>query len=165
MFANVKGFKKGDLLLIAEEIGEVIPAKVTISDLKNLILNSDEYKKDSDFVTSVEDRKQREEVRKEEIDHKEKERQRQYELELARIQAQSNVVEEIAESFPPMSANNAKAVESLKAHFGRNELLVEVYVQELLKLVISVHKNEKFSMTSLYDKLESHTRALETLGV
>ncbi|GFX47652.1 hypothetical protein TNCV_699061 [Trichonephila clavipes] len=48
--------------------------------------------KDSDFtsvlITAVEDRKQREEVRKEE-----KERQRQYELELARIQSQSNVVE------------------------------------------------------------------------
>ncbi|GFV27765.1 uncharacterized protein TNCV_4169871 [Trichonephila clavipes] len=171
----------------------------------------DEYKNDSDFVTSVlitavEDRKQREEVRKEEIDREEKERQReyemeekesqrQYELELARSQAQSNVVEfehihidgdkapenkfqcliqttaagsrarEIVESFLPTSANYSKAVESLKAHFGRNDLLVEVYVRELLKLVISVHKNEKFSMTSLYDKLESHMRALETLGV
>ncbi|GFT12750.1 DUF1758 domain-containing protein [Trichonephila clavipes] len=111
MFANVKGFKKEDLLLVAEEIGEIIPAKVTTSDLKNLILNNDEYKKDSDFVTSVlitavEDWKQREEVRKEEIDHKEKQSQRQYKLELARIQAQSNVVE-VSENLP-LSENNAK---------------------------------------------------------
>ncbi|GFX33293.1 uncharacterized protein TNCV_811551 [Trichonephila clavipes] len=73
--------------------------------------------------------------------------------------------QEIVKSFPPTRANYAKAVESLKARFGRNDLLVEVYVRELLKLVISVHKNEKFSMTSVYDKLESHLRALETLGV
>ncbi|GFY23101.1 integrase catalytic domain-containing protein [Trichonephila clavipes] len=211
MFANAKSFNKEDLLLVAGDIGEVIPAKVTISYLKNLILNSDEYKKDSDFVTSVlittvEDRKQRleekERQKQYETEEKEKqrqyemeenERQRQYELELARIQAR--VVEfehihkdggtvpekrfqyliqatvsgsrarEIVESLPPKSANYAKAVESLKARFGRNDLLVEVYVQELLKLVISVHKNEKSSITSLYDKLESHMRALENLGV
>ncbi|GFY25678.1 uncharacterized protein TNCV_2487981 [Trichonephila clavipes] len=69
------------------------------------------------------------------------------------------------ESFPPTSANCAKAVDSLKARFGRNDLLVEVNGWELLKFVISVHKNEKFSMAYLYDKLESHMRALETLGV
>ncbi|GFX30961.1 uncharacterized protein TNCV_784451 [Trichonephila clavipes] len=175
-----------------------------------------------------------EKERQRQYEMEEKERQRQYELQLARIQAQSHLVEvnenlplsenntkrkfhlpklefrkfsgnikdwlpfwsqlehihkdgeiasgkkfrnliqatvsgsrarEIVESFLPTSANYAKAVERLKARFGRNDLLVEVYVRELLKLVISVHKNEKFSMTSLYDKLESHMRALETLEV
>ncbi|GBM84623.1 hypothetical protein AVEN_226657-1 [Araneus ventricosus] len=72
---------------------------------------------------------------------------------------------EVVESFPPTGANYGKAVESLKARFGKQDLLVEVYVRELLKLIISVQRNEKFSMTSLYDKLESYLRVLETLGV
>ncbi|GFU50391.1 uncharacterized protein TNCV_1827941 [Trichonephila clavipes] len=40
---------------------------------------------------------------------------------------------EIVESFPLTSANYAKAVESWKARFGRNDLLVEMYVRELRK--------------------------------
>ncbi|GFS87168.1 uncharacterized protein TNCV_1130531 [Trichonephila clavipes] len=40
---------------------------------------------------------------------------------------------EIVESFPLTSANYAKAVESWKARFGRNDLLVEMYVRELPK--------------------------------
>ncbi|GFV48743.1 uncharacterized protein TNCV_625301 [Trichonephila clavipes] len=72
---------------------------------------------------------------------------------------------EVVESFPATAANYAKAMDSLKARFGRDDLLVEVYVRELLKLIISVQKQEKISMTSLYDKLESYLRALETLGL
>ncbi|GBN88618.1 hypothetical protein AVEN_177545-1 [Araneus ventricosus] len=72
---------------------------------------------------------------------------------------------EVVESFPPTAANYVKAVDSLKARFGRDELLAEVYVRELLKLIISVQNKEQSSMTSLYDKLESCLRALETLGV
>ncbi|GFT33239.1 uncharacterized protein TNCV_4767251 [Trichonephila clavipes] len=72
---------------------------------------------------------------------------------------------EVVESFPATAANYAKAVESLKARFGTDDLLVEVYVRELLKLIVSVQKQEKISMTSLYDKLESYLRVLETLGV
>jgi hypothetical protein len=57
-------------------------------------------------------------------------------------------------------------VASLKARFGREELLVEVYVREVLKMIISAHQaKESISLSSLYDKLESHLRALETLGV
>ncbi|GFV48855.1 uncharacterized protein TNCV_3159921 [Trichonephila clavipes] len=70
---------------------------------------------------------------------------------------------EVVESFPATAANYAKAVDSLKARFGRDDLLVEVYVRELLKLIISVQKQEKISMTYLYDKLKSYLRALETL--
>ncbi|GFW24344.1 uncharacterized protein TNCV_605911 [Trichonephila clavipes] len=72
---------------------------------------------------------------------------------------------EVVESFPATAANYAKAVDSLKTRFGRDDLLVEVYARELLKLIISVQKQEKISMTSLYDKLESYLRALKTLGV
>ena len=62
---------------------------------------------------------------------------------------------EVVDSFPPTSANYAKVIERLKTRFGRNDLLVEVYVKGLLKLIVIAHTKEKFSLTSLYDKLES----------
>ena len=70
-------------------------------------------------------------------------------------------------SFPPTKENYDKVIDSLKSRFGRDELLVEVYVRELLALVLqnTVKNREKPSLASLYDKLESHMRALETLGV
>ncbi|XP_035210940.1 uncharacterized protein LOC118185223 [Stegodyphus dumicola] len=43
---------------------------------------------------------------------------------------------EVIESFPPTTANYPKVIECLKARFGRNDLQVEVYVRELLKLVL-----------------------------
>jgi hypothetical protein len=36
----------------------------------------------------------------------------------------------------PVGSNYSKAMESLKAHFGREEFLVEFYVTELLKLPV-----------------------------
>ena len=52
---------------------------------------------------------------------------------------------EVMDSFLPTSANYAKIIESLKAQFGRDDLLAEVYVWELLKLIIVAHAKEKFS--------------------
>ena len=42
----------------------------------------------------------------------------------------------LVHSFPPTGDNYAKAVESLEEHFGRNDLLIEVYVRELLEVVL-----------------------------
>ena len=59
-----------------------------------------------------------------------------------------------------------KVIESLKSRFGREDLQVEVYVRELLALSIQNATNtKKLPLSQLYDKLESHVRALETLGV
>lgn len=73
---------------------------------------------------------------------------------------------ELVQSFPPTTKNYEKVIKSLK-YFGRDELLVEVYVRELLKLVLqnAMRPDEKPQLASLYDKLESHIRALESLGV
>ncbi|XP_025154441.1 uncharacterized protein LOC112588490 [Harpegnathos saltator] len=43
------------------------------------------------------------------------------------------------------------------------DLLIEFYVRELLKLVLS--KNKNVSLMTIYDKLETHLRALESLDV
>jgi hypothetical protein len=72
---------------------------------------------------------------------------------------------EFVENFPFSSANYSKAVARLKAIFGR-DLLVEVYVREILKMIISSHHaKEATSFSSLYDKLESNLKTLETLDV
>ena len=44
---------------------------------------------------------------------------------------------ELVNSYPPTAANYTKVIESLKSRFGRDDLLVEVYVRELLKLVLN----------------------------
>ncbi|GBO38662.1 hypothetical protein AVEN_166485-1, partial [Araneus ventricosus] len=234
MFLSVKSCKKEDLILVAQEIDENVPPTAKICDLKGIILNSDEYKSDPDFVkgileNAVTDRKLQEEFELEKIKlNKEQEfelekiklKQQQEleleklkinsELELTRMQTQnqnqgmihqqipetSNAkkkftlpklqfrqfgddlkdwlpfwsqfehvdkdddiapenkfqylvqatvvgsrAREVVESFPPTGENYVKAVDSLKARFGREDLLVEVYVRELLKLIISVQSN------------------------
>jgi len=50
---------------------------------------------------------------------------------------------ELLESFPPSSSNYLKAVDQLKSRFGRDELLIELYVRELLNLVLT-QVNKRF---------------------
>lgn len=69
---------------------------------------------------------------------------------------------EIADSYPPSKDNYPKIIEHLKSRFGRNDLLIEVYIRDLLALVIN-RSNVKLSV--LYDQLGTYLRALETLGV
>lgn len=74
---------------------------------------------------------------------------------------------EIVQSFPPTGENYVKAIASLKNRFGRDDIIVEFYVRELLGLVLqnAVRGTKKASLASVYDKLECYIRALETLGV
>jgi len=54
----------------------------------------------------------------------------------------------------------------LKVHFGREELLLEFYVRELLKLTLVMNSKEgRVTLSSLYDRNETQLRALEMLGV
>nr|XP_015920904.1 uncharacterized protein LOC107449773 [Parasteatoda tepidariorum] len=55
---------------------------------------------------------------------------------------------DLVESFPPSGTNYYKAVEQLKSRFAKDELLIQIYVRELLNLVLTQAKS-----------------ALETLGV
>jgi len=69
----------------------------------------------------------------------------------------------VVESFPPIASNYNKAVKCLKAHFGREDLLVEFNVRELLKLTMAMNsKEDKVMLSSLYDRIETQLRALET---
>jgi len=70
---------------------------------------------------------------------------------------------EVVSSFPPTAENYEKAIQSLESRFGKKDLLIEFYVRELLKLVLN--KSKKVSLATIYDKLETHMRSLETLDV
>jgi hypothetical protein len=73
---------------------------------------------------------------------------------------------EVIESFPPTEQNYPKAISYLKERFGRDDVLVEVYVRDLLRLVLeNTRRSEPSPVADIYDKLESQLRALETLGV
>ncbi|RLU14669.1 hypothetical protein DMN91_013065 [Ooceraea biroi] len=74
---------------------------------------------------------------------------------------------ELVKSFPPTGENYTKAIASLKNRFGRDDIIVEFYVRELLTLVLqnAVRGNKKLSLASIYDKVECYIRTLETLGV
>ncbi|XP_063537530.1 uncharacterized protein LOC134746888 [Cydia strobilella] len=49
---------------------------------------------------------------------------------------------EIVESFPPSGANYKKALEQLKSRFARDEMLIDIYVRELLNIVLAQAKVE-----------------------
>ncbi|CAL8131492.1 unnamed protein product [Orchesella dallaii] len=73
---------------------------------------------------------------------------------------------ELVSGYPHTAANYPKAVEALKRRYGNEDLLLQVYIRELLTLVISnVNAKEKIPLEQLYLKLESHLRALKSLNL
>ncbi|XP_044744753.1 uncharacterized protein LOC123306696 [Coccinella septempunctata] len=73
---------------------------------------------------------------------------------------------DLVNSYPPVGENYQKAIEGLTKRFGREDLQIEVYVRELLQLVLeNAVAKKKVILASLYDRIESYIRALETLGV
>lgn len=57
-------------------------------------------------------------------------------------------------SFPPTGENYQKAIDHLKSRFGKDNVLIEVYIRDLLKLVLSnVNGQQKVQLATLYDQL------------
>ncbi|GFY19923.1 uncharacterized protein TNCV_2146161 [Trichonephila clavipes] len=72
---------------------------------------------------------------------------------------------ELIESFPITNENYPLAIESLVERYGRNELLIDFYVRELLKLVLNnATKKKQDSLSGVYNKLSTQLRALSSLG-
>ncbi|GFW22638.1 DUF1758 domain-containing protein [Trichonephila clavipes] len=69
---------------------------------------------------------------------------------------------EIVESFPATAANYKKTKEYLKERYGNTSVLIQVYIRELLRLVLAKNKSD---LSSLYDKLQIRIRALDSLGL
>ncbi|GFT65473.1 putative RNA-directed DNA polymerase from transposon X-element [Trichonephila clavipes] len=71
----------------------------------------------------------------------------------------------LVSSFPPTKNNYLKAITQLKERFGRDELLVQIYVRDLLSIVMKNAVGRfKGDLSELYDLLESKLMALESLG-
>ncbi len=70
----------------------------------------------------------------------------------------------VVSSFPPTAENYPKAIEYLKSRFGKDKILIEVYVRDLLKLVTDP-ESQYMTLSTLYDELSTKLRALESLGV
>lgn len=71
---------------------------------------------------------------------------------------------ELVASYPPSGANYAKAIEHLKSRFAKDEFLIQTYFQELSNLVRQQATSSKLKLATLYDKLETQLRALDTLA-
>jgi hypothetical protein len=74
---------------------------------------------------------------------------------------------QVVDSFPVSKdlKNYDAAVGALIERFGREDLLIEVYIRELLEMIIHNSRTVQLSVVEMYDKLECHLRFLEILGV
>ncbi len=85
---------------------------------------------------------------------------------LSQSMVQGTEAKAIVESYPQTEGNYGKAVQALQERFGRQDLLLQVYVRELLTLVIgNVTSTEKIPLPQLFVKLESHLRCLAELNL
>jgi hypothetical protein len=73
-------------------------------------------------------------------------------------------VERVVKSYPQSADNYKHALQALRDRFGDKVILTEVYVRQLLKLVVKNVKTPN-TLSSMYDELEAHLRALNSLGV
>ncbi|XP_050518431.1 uncharacterized protein LOC126892774 [Diabrotica virgifera virgifera] len=71
----------------------------------------------------------------------------------------------LVESFPAVADNYSKIIKSLKSRFVREDLQIEVYIRELLKLILNRISSSSCNVSALYDMRESQLRSLETLGI
>ena len=75
---------------------------------------------------------------------------------------------QLLESYPMTSINYPKAVAAFQERFGDKNLLIEVYVREFLKLVISnvrANGKERLPLSELFTKVEAYLRSLESMGL
>lgn len=84
---------------------------------------------------------------------------------LSQAMYRGSCAEELVNSFPPGGESYLKALNQLKSRYGREELLIQLYVRDLLSIVLQKQKVGKSSLRKLHDQLEAKLRALEVLGV
>jgi len=71
---------------------------------------------------------------------------------------------ELVIGFPQTNEGYLEAISELKQSYGNEDILLQVYVRELLKLVISnADKRDKMPFSNLCRKVNSHLQALKTL--
>ncbi|UYV63722.1 hypothetical protein LAZ67_2005429 [Cordylochernes scorpioides] len=71
----------------------------------------------------------------------------------------------LVKSYPITADNYPKVIAALKDRFGDRVILPEVYVRQLLGLVVNNARRKSIKIEDLYDRLESYLRSLESLGI
>ncbi|UYV60209.1 hypothetical protein LAZ67_1000406 [Cordylochernes scorpioides] len=71
----------------------------------------------------------------------------------------------LVNSYPLTAENYPKVIETLTERFGRPELLQQVYVRDLIRLMLDCSSRQQLKVTSFYDELVTHLRALESLKI
>ncbi|UYV74823.1 hypothetical protein LAZ67_12001144 [Cordylochernes scorpioides] len=71
----------------------------------------------------------------------------------------------LVDSYPLTAENYPKVIETFTERFGRPELLQQIYVRDLIRLMIDCSTKQQLKVTSFYDKLVTHLRALESLKI
>lgn len=69
---------------------------------------------------------------------------------------------DIAESCPSSKDNYSKVTDNLKSWFGRKDLLIKVYIRNILAVVTN---KSNIKLIDLYDKFGSYLWMLKTLGI
>ncbi|UYV77383.1 hypothetical protein LAZ67_15000803, partial [Cordylochernes scorpioides] len=69
------------------------------------------------------------------------------------------------EGYTVTEANYTKAIEALQEKFGDSVLLTEMYVRQLLELIVERASSQRRTLADLYDPLMASLRSLESLGV
>ncbi|GBL91791.1 hypothetical protein AVEN_71424-1, partial [Araneus ventricosus] len=85
---------------------------------------------------------------------------------LIQVVEEGSKAERLVQSFSATASNYPKAIQQLQERFGRDDLLVQIYVRDLLSMVMknATTGRMKISLPILYDELEGKLRALESLG-
>ncbi|GBN50275.1 hypothetical protein AVEN_255565-1 [Araneus ventricosus] len=85
---------------------------------------------------------------------------------LIQVVEEGSKAERLVQSFPATASNYPKAIQQLQERFGRDDLLVQIYVRDLLSMVMknSTTGRMKISLPILYGELEGKLKALESLG-
>ncbi|UYV79754.1 hypothetical protein LAZ67_18000565 [Cordylochernes scorpioides] len=78
---------------------------------------------------------------------------------------ENSEAQQLVLSYPVSGKNYASVIKDLKERFGRDNMLIKVYVRDLLWLVIRSAQERKVNFKDLVTKLNSQIRHLRMLGV
>lgn len=84
---------------------------------------------------------------------------------LSQAMVEGTRAKHLVNSYPQTSENYPKVITALKERYGKKKILKQVYIRELIKMITANVNGKKEALSKLFDDIESHIRALESLGV
>ncbi|KAI5753166.1 hypothetical protein M8J77_024212 [Diaphorina citri] len=84
---------------------------------------------------------------------------------LSMAMVKGSVACSLVESFPATGEMYPEVIKALKVRFGRPDLLTELYIRQLLTIILQNVNSSRLPLSELYDTLQCHLRNLEILNV